>query len=185
MALGCRVDGRVVGQIDHVFADVDQVAAYRQIIDRAAVILGVDNGRRLGCKPSQILIDRKPGDIEVHRQERLERNGRGQLSGADEPAGELENALMDGFEEVLRHEEIGNPVKRFVIDQDRAQQRLLGLDVVRRCPEHRLCGNHLACGRIECCHGPNQGICVWPICGHSTSRITQRRRHCRISHRCT
>ena len=43
----------------------DQVAADRQIVDGAAVVLGVDDGRRFGGEPRQILIDGQPGNIEV------------------------------------------------------------------------------------------------------------------------
>ena len=39
---------------------------------------------------------------------------------------------MDRLEEMLRLEEVGDPVERLVVDEDRAEQRLLGLDVVRR-----------------------------------------------------
>ena len=132
MALRRRLDRRVVGEVDHVLADGDQVAADRQIVDGAAVVLGVDDGRRFGGQPRQILIDGQAGDIEVRRQEGLERHRRRQLAGADQAAGQLEDALVDGFEEMLRLEEIGNAVERLVIDEDGAQQRLLGLDIVRR-----------------------------------------------------
>ena len=165
VALRRRIDRRVVGEVDHVLADGDQVAADRQIVDGAAVILGVDDGCRLGGEPRQILIDGQPGDVEVDRQEGLERHRRCQLSGADEAAGKLEDALMDRFEEVLRLKEIGDAIERFVIDEDRAEQRLLGLDVVRRRAEHRFRGSLLACGRIEYCHGPDQVVRVWPILG--------------------
>ena len=57
MGLRRRVDRRVVGEVDHVLADADQVAADREIVDGAPVILGIDDGRRLGGKPRQILID--------------------------------------------------------------------------------------------------------------------------------
>ena len=110
----------------------DQVAADREVIDRAAVILGVDDRGRLGGKPRQILIDRQAGDVEVRRQKCLQRHRRGGLAGANEPAGEFENALMDRLEEMLRLEEIGNAIERLVIDQNGAEQRLLGLDIVRR-----------------------------------------------------
>ena len=53
------VDRRVVGEVDHVLADRDQIAADREVVDGAAVILGVDDGRRLGGEPRQILIDRQ------------------------------------------------------------------------------------------------------------------------------
>ncbi len=38
---------------------------------------------------------------------------------------------MQLLEEVPRVEEIGDPIERLVIDQDRAEQGLLHLDVVR------------------------------------------------------
>ena len=44
---------------------------------------------------------------------------------------------MDRLEEVLRLEEIGDAVERFVVDEDSAQQRLLRLDVVRSSAEDR------------------------------------------------
>ena len=64
MGLRRRVDRRVVGEVDHVLADGDQVAADREIIDGAPVVLGVDDRRRFGGKPRQILIDAEPGDVE-------------------------------------------------------------------------------------------------------------------------
>src|SRR5262245_58021605 len=39
---------------------------------------------------------------------------------------------MNGLKEMQRFEKIGDPVERFVVDQDGAQQRLLGLYVLRR-----------------------------------------------------
>ena len=165
VALRRRVDRRVVGEVDHVLADRDQIAADREIVDGAAVILGIDDRRRLGGEPRQILIDRQAGDVEVRRQERLQRHRRRDLAGADQPAGKLENALVDRLEEMLRLEEVGDAVERLVIDEDGAEQRLLGLDIVRRRAERRFRGSLLACGRIESGHGPDQRNRVWPICG--------------------
>ena len=45
-------------------------------------------------------------------------------------AGGLVDLLMQGIEEVLRLEERGDAVHRLVVDEDRAEQRLLGLEVV-------------------------------------------------------
>ena len=178
MALRRRLDRRVIGDVDHVLADGDQVAADREVIDGPAVVLGIDDGRRFGGQPRQILVDGQAGDIEVRRQEGLQRHRGRQLAGADQAAAKLEDALVDRLEEMLRLEEVGNAVKRLVIDEDGAEQRLLGLDIVRRRAERGFRGSLLARDRIDCCHGPDQGICVWPICGHSTSWITLRRRHC-------
>ena len=69
-----RIDRRVVGDIDHVLADGDQVAADRKVVDGAAVILGVDDRGRFGGEPGQVLIDRQAGDVEVGGQEGLQRD---------------------------------------------------------------------------------------------------------------
>ena len=54
------------------------------------------------------------------------------LAGADQARREIEDALVQRLEEVAGLEEVGHPVERFVVDQHRAEQRLLRLDVVRR-----------------------------------------------------
>ena len=58
--------------------------------------------------------------------------GVGDLVGADELAGDLEDAPVHRLEEMLRLEEIGDAVEGLVVDQDGAEQRLFGLDVLRR-----------------------------------------------------
>jgi hypothetical protein len=83
MALRRRIDRRFVGEVDHILADRNQIATDRQVVDSTAVILGVDDGRRLGGKPRQILIDGEARDIEFDRQEGLERDRRRQLAGPD------------------------------------------------------------------------------------------------------
>ena len=98
-------------------------------------------------------------------RKRLQRDRRRELVGADQAAGKLENALMDRLEEMLRLEEVGDAVERLVIDEDGAEQRLLGLDIVRRRAERRLRRGLLACGRIEYWHGPIKESQLWPICG--------------------
>ena len=126
------LDGRVVGDVDHVLADADQRAAERQVVDRAAVVLGVDDGRRLRRQAGEIGGQIDVADGEVGRQEGLDGDRRGDLVGADELAGDLEDRLVHRLEEVLRLEEIGDPVEGFVVDQDGAEQRLLRLDVLWR-----------------------------------------------------
>ena len=82
VALRGRIDRRLVGEIDHIFADGDQVAPHRQVIDGSAVILGVDDGCRFSGKPGQVLIDAEAANVEIGRQERLQRDRRRQFSGA-------------------------------------------------------------------------------------------------------
>src|SRR5580698_8892696 len=171
------VNRRIVSRVDHILADDDEVATDRQVVDGAAVILGVDNCSRLGGKARKILIEREPGDVKIRRQEGLERHRSCKLAGPDQTGCELENALVNRLEEVLVLKEVRNAIKRLVIDQDSAQQSLFGLDMVRRRAELGFRSDLFACNRIDWCHGPDQEIRVWLFWEHSTSRTTQRQRH--------
>ena len=64
MALRRGVDRRIISEVDHVLADGDEVTPDRQIVDCAAVVLGIDDGGRFSGKPREVLIDRQAGDIE-------------------------------------------------------------------------------------------------------------------------
>src|SRR6185295_12331005 len=96
----CEVDRRVEGDVDHVLADLDQIAPDREIIDRAAVVRRVDDRGRLGGEAGEILRQGEAGDVDISRQERLQRNRRGELAGADEAARDVEDLLMDRLEEM-------------------------------------------------------------------------------------
>lgn len=52
-----RVNGQIVGRIDHALADINEVPPDRQIVDRTAIVLGVDDRGGVGCEPSKILGD--------------------------------------------------------------------------------------------------------------------------------
>ena len=142
-----QVDGRIVGRVHHVLADADEVAAHGEVVDRAAVILGVDDGRGFGGEAREILRHGEAAEI-VLAQERLQRDGRRHLAGADQLRGDLEDAPVNLFVEVLGAQEIGDAVERVVVDEDRAQQGLFGLDVVR--------GETVRClfGRVRKLHEP-------------------------------
>ncbi len=126
-----KIDRRVERAVDHVLADRDQVAPHREVVDRASIVRGIDDGGRFRGKAGEILRDRHSGDIDVGGQECLERHRRGELAGADQALGDLVDLLVDGLEKMFRLEKIGDAVKRFVIDEDCAQQRLFRLDIVR------------------------------------------------------
>ena len=131
--LGRRhVDRRIIGDVDHVLADRDQRPARRQIVDRAPVICGIDDGDRLGGKPRQILRNRHLADLFVGRQEGLDRHRIGGLAHAHEFAGDLIDLAVDRLVEMRRLQEIRDAVIGVVIDENRAKQRLLGLDIVGR-----------------------------------------------------
>ena len=81
-----EIDRRVEGDVDHVLADRDQLAPDREVVDRAAVVHRIDDGRRFGGETGEVLSERQPGDVDVGGQERLQRHRRGQLAGADQAA---------------------------------------------------------------------------------------------------
>jgi hypothetical protein len=129
-----EIDRRVEGDVDHILADEDQVTPHRKIVDRTPKVGGVDDGGRFGGEAGEILRDRQPGNVDVGGQKGLQRDRRGKLAGADEAARNVIDLLMHRLEEMRRFEEVGNPIERFVVDQNGAQQGLLRLDIVRGGP---------------------------------------------------
>ena len=160
LALGRGVDGAVVGTVDHVLADDDERAPRGEIVDGAAVVLGVDDGRGVGGQRAEVL---RHGEVRRDRlgrlEERPQRDRRRLLADVDELARRLVDLLVQRIEEMVRLEERGDAIHRLVVDEDGAEQRLLGLKVVRSLPEgERLVG---VCRRLEpvgderrvVCHG--------------------------------
>src|SRR5271163_568182 len=81
-------------------------------------------------------------------EEGLERHRRRQLAGPDQRSRDLEDAAMNFLDEVLASEEIRDAVERVIVDQDRAEQRLFGLEVVRRRAIGALLRQRLALGEL-------------------------------------
>ena len=127
------LDRRVVGDVDHVLADADQAAPDGEVVDGAAVILGVDDGGRLGREAGQILRDGDAAEIVV-AEKRLQGDRRRHLAGLDEAGRHLVDAPVQLLEEMHRLEEVRDAVIGVVVDEDRPEKRLLGVDVVRRHP---------------------------------------------------
>src|ERR1051326_7922571 len=97
----------------------------REGVGRAAVVARVDHRGRLGGEAREVLASVKAGDVEVRGQEGLERDRRRGLAGAHQRADVLVDLLMQRLEEVLWLEEVGDAIERLVIDENRAEQRLL------------------------------------------------------------
>ncbi len=128
-----RVDGGVISDVDHILADRDELAPHREVIDAAAEIVGVDDRGRIGGEPRQILRHGDAAEV-VLAEKRLQRDRRRELALANYRARDLEDAAMDLLDEMLAPQEIRDAVERVIVDEDRAQQRLLGLEIVRRRP---------------------------------------------------
>ena len=118
---------------------VIRLPAHGEIVDRAAVILGVDDGRRLGREAGEILRDGDAAEVLV-AQEGLQGDRGRDLAGLDQARRDLVDPPVQILEEVAGLEEVGDAVKGVVVDQDRAEQGLFGLDVAGRRPELRLGG---------------------------------------------
>ena len=55
-----EVDRRVEGDVDHVLADLDEIAPDREIVDGAAIVRRVDDRGRLGGEAGEILRTVRP-----------------------------------------------------------------------------------------------------------------------------
>ena len=126
-----KIDRCVVGDVDHVLANLDQSATDRQVIDRMAVVLCIDDCRCLGGEPSKVLADGEATNINSGVEKCLKRDWSRQLARADKIAGKLIDLLMDRLEEMRRFQKIGNAVIGLVVDEYGAQQRLFRLYIVR------------------------------------------------------
>ncbi len=130
-----RLDRRIVGHVHQVPADDDQLAPHGQIVDHPPIGRRVDDGRRRSRQPAEILRHRQLANRRLRIEERLQRHRRGVLAHADQLAHDLEQLGVQRLEEMRRPAESRNAVERFVVDEDRAKQSLLGFDVVRGLPE--------------------------------------------------
>src|SRR5262245_54758722 len=124
-----KVNGRIIGHVHHILADLNQRAAYREVIDSMAVIFSVDACCCFSSKPGKIMADGEPSDVDTGIKERFQRHRGRELSGPDEISRELIDLLVDRLEEMSRLKKIRYAVKSFVVDQNSTQQRLFRLDV--------------------------------------------------------
>src|SRR5437868_12337257 len=92
----------------------------------------VDDRGGFRRQTGEVLAYGHSANVGLGGNEGLDRDGRRDLAGADQAARGLVDGPMDLFEEVLRLEEIRNPVKRVVVDQNGAEKTPFRFDVVRR-----------------------------------------------------
>ncbi len=96
-----RVDRRIESAVDDVFADDDQFAPHREIMDGTSVIGGIDDRGRLGGEAREILRDADAAEI-VLAQKGLQRDGRRELARANQLRCNIKNAAVQFFGEILR-----------------------------------------------------------------------------------
>jgi hypothetical protein len=146
---GRHIDGRVIGDVDHVLADRDQRAAGGEIVDGAAVIGGVDDVDGFGGEASEIMGDGHVADLLVGGQEGFYGHRVGHLAHADELGRDLVYLAVQRLVKMAGFEEVRDAVEGVIVDQDRAEQRLFGLDVVGRLAIKRLL-RHAELARCLC-----------------------------------
>ena len=140
-------DRRIIGAVDDVFADGDQIAPNGKVMNHPAVIGGIDDRRRLRREAGEILRDGDAAEI-VFAEKGLERDRRGELAGADQLRRDIVDAAVQFIGKMLRLEKIRYAVEGVVVDENRAEKRLFGLDIMRRHAEARIAGAGLR-GRRE------------------------------------
>ena len=115
-----------------VFAKDDQLAPQVEVMDVAAVILGVDDRDRRAGEPGEILRAANFGKRTVLIEQVLQGDGVGDLPPLDQFADRRINPGVDGVPKMLGQQEFRNPRIRCVADQQRAQQGLFGVVVEGR-----------------------------------------------------
>ena len=113
-----------------LFADRDQVAPDRQIIDHPGIVASREYRDGSSGQPGQIGRSAEFGQSRIILQKRLQRHRRGQCILLDAPRRNLENTAVQGIEEMGFVHDRGDAVVNVVVDQQCAQQSLFRLDVV-------------------------------------------------------
>ncbi|MNE14209.1 hypothetical protein D3C80_1070750 [compost metagenome] len=126
------VGGRIgVGRLlDHLAADADQVAAQRQVIDDASIVGRIGGRRRAVDQVGQVaqaaeLMKRRVLLEALHQDGRL-----GQQALTDVILDRLEQPLVEGLVHVRAAQTVAQPLEHGVVEHQRAQQRLLRLQVM-------------------------------------------------------
>src|SRR4029079_10329575 len=139
-------------RVDHLLADLNQLAADGQVVDGAAVILGIDDGGGVGRQSPEILRDGQFAHRRIGLEEGLQRDRRRALAAQDQLRDRFIDACVQRIVEMPGLEEGRDTVDRLVVDEDRAEQGLFGLQVMRRLAKHR--GFRLQRANQCIAHGP-------------------------------
>src|SRR6185437_6662542 len=128
----------LIGLVDHILADGDELAAQEEVVDGAAVILSNDDRDHRGGEANEVL---RAADFlqRIGLLEKIfQRHRIGELAALHQLVDGGIDAAMDAQREMLRPQEFGDAMVSGIIDEDRREQRLLGLDIGRRLSIGRL-----------------------------------------------
>src|SRR5579864_5795364 len=98
-------------------------------MDRSSVILGVDDRDHRRREPSQVLRAANLGERAVLVEEVLERDRVGELTTLHQLRDGGKDPTMHTLGEMAGLQELRNAVIGGIVDEDRAEKRLLGLDI--------------------------------------------------------
>ena len=126
------VDVAAEGAVDHALAEIDELAAQVEVVHGPAEGAGVDHMDRRRRQPGEIGGAAGRLHVLVLLDVGLERDGAHDLAALDQPRQRIEQLAVQRIGEVLGPQELGDALVGGVVDQDRAQQRLLRLEIVRR-----------------------------------------------------
>ena len=101
-------------------------------MDRTPIVLGVDHRHGGACKPRQIPPTASLLQRLVPLEIVLEGHGVGDLPALDHAEDGVVDAAMHRQKEMLRQQEGADQAGGFVVDQQRAEERLFGLKVAGR-----------------------------------------------------
>ena len=131
LVLGLAVELGAGGLLGDGLAEADQLAADGEVVEELGVVAGGEERDRGAGEADEVGGAAELGEAGIVFEEGLDGDGRGQRVLADALGRDLEDAGVDGVEEVRRLHDAGDAVVDVVVDEERAEQRLLGLDVVR------------------------------------------------------
>ena len=123
--------GRIVGLVDHLLADLDQPALESEVVQQAPVVVGVDDALGGAREAGEILRAVQIAQRLVVLERDLQGDVIGEPAAFDQAGHGREDPAVHRLVEMLGPQVLADPVIGFVVDQDRAEQRLLGLDIVR------------------------------------------------------
>ena len=115
--------------VDDVLTDRDQLAPQIEIVDRAPVMLGVDDRHGRVDEMGEILRAADIGQRPVLVEQVFQRDRVGDQAALDQLADRGVDAPMHRIAEMFLQQELGDPVIGRIVDQHGAQQRLFGLGI--------------------------------------------------------
>ena len=141
LACGRKIDGRFIGGVDDVLADADQLAPHRKIGQDARIILDVGNGGRGTRETDEIGLAADFGEPGVLLHQRLQGERRDGVALRPHAFDRVVQTLMQRIVEMVGLEHRRDALKRIIVDEDRAEKRLLDVDIIRKLADNVLIHN--------------------------------------------